>query len=264
MKKKMNNRDYWIKRLLQEMNDIYNLSTKDILEEVSRIYLLSQKDILKELTALRAYNRANKITALSREIMLEETLKNVNKAIVLLANNMNDLLTKNLSNSYIQTYETVNDVLKGLGIKPKDILPSNIEDVIKSNWSGTSFSDRIWHNRDVLVYNAKDTISRGLIRGESYHNMASELSKKMSSSYSNSRRLIETEVQAAQNKANLDNYKNNDIQKVEISAVLDKRCCNNCANREGKIILVDKAVLGDNIPPFHPNCRCCLLPVIDI
>ena len=248
----MKNKDYWRNRIIKEFDDIYQSNTNDILDKVSKVYLKSQREILKELTALQAYNRSHNVTALSKEIMLEETLSNVNKNIVLLANNMNDLLTKNLCNSYIQTYETVNDNLKKLGFKPKDILPANIEDIIKQPWSGVSFSDRIWHNRDVLVYNAKDTISKGLIRGESYHTMATELSKKMNSSYSNSRRLIETEISASQNKANIDNYKNNDIKKCEISTVLDNKCCMDCSDREGKVIDVEKAVIGMNVPPFHP------------
>lgn len=248
---KKNSAKYWLDRLIKQEDEIYKYNTNDILDEVSRIYLSSQKDILKELVSLKAYNRSNNITALSREIMLEETLQNINKTIVLLANNMNDLLTKNLCNSYIQTYETVNDTLKGLGFLPKEIIPANIENIIKEPWTGISFSDRIWHNRDVLVYEAKDTISRGLIRGESYHTMATELSKKMNASYSNSRRLIETEIQASQIKANIDNYKNNDIEKVQISAVLDSKCCMDCSDREGKVIEVNKAVLGQNVPPYH-------------
>ena len=74
----------------------------------------------------------------------------------------------------------------------------------------------------------------------------------MSSSYSNSRRLIETEISASQNKANIDNYKNNDINKCEISTVLDNKCCMDCSDREGKVIDVEKAVIGMNVPPFHP------------
>ena len=259
---KKNNAKYWLDRLIKQEDLIYKSNSKDILDEVSRIYLSSQKDILKELLSLQAYNRSNNITALSREIMLEETLQNINKTIVLLANNMNNLLTKNLTNSYIQTYETVNDTLKGLGFTPKEILPANIEDIIKQPWTGQSFSDRIWYSRDKLIFEAKDTISRGLIREESYHNMATELSKKMNASYSNSRRLIETEVQVAQVKANIDNYKNNDIEKVQISAVLDSKCCMDCMDHDGKIIDSDKIQVYEVVR--HPNCRCTTLPCIYI
>lgn len=247
-----NNTIYWISRLIDEEDKLYQSNTKDILDKISKLYLTTQREILKELLALQAYNRANNITAISREIMLANTLTNVNKTIVLLANNINNLLTTNLTNTYIQTYETVNDVLKNLGITPMDIVPANIEEIIKAPWSGTSFSDRIWFNRDKLVFNAKDTISKGLIRGQSYHDMATELSKKMNSSYSNSRRLIETEISASQNKANLDNYKNNGIEKVEISSVLDQKLCNDCADRDGEVIDVEKVVIGMNVPPFHP------------
>ena len=258
------NEKYWRDRLIKEMDEIYKLSTKDIQDKISKLYITTQKELLKELSALRAYNKANNITAISREIMLEETLNNINKSIVLLANNMDNLLTTNLCNSYIQTYETVNDNLKALGIDATAIVPANVEDIIKQPWIGSSYSERIWFNRDKLIYEAKDTISRNLLRGSSYHNMSKELAKKMSSSYSAARRLCETECQASINKANIDNYKNNDIEKCEISSVLDQKLCNDCADRDGKVIEVSKAVLGVNTPPYHPSCRCCLVPCIYI
>ena len=112
---KKNNAKYWLDRLIKQEDEIYKSNTNDILDEVSRIYLSSQKDILKELVSLKAYNRSNNITALSREIMLGETLQNVNKTIVLLANNMNNLLTKNelldLEATYIKRYDSTNELV---------------------------------------------------------------------------------------------------------------------------------------------------------
>ena len=62
--------------------------------------------------------------------------------------------------------------------------------------------------------------------------------------------------------ANIDNYSNNDIEKVEISAVLDSKCCNDCIDHDGKIIEVKKVNVYDVIK--HPNCRCTTLPCISI
>ena len=84
----------------------------------------------------------------------------------------------------------------------------------------------------------------------------------LASSYKNSRRLIETEVQASQVRSNIDNYKNNGIEKVEISAVLDDKCCMDCADHDGKIIDSNKIELYDVI--LHCNCRCTTLPCIYI
>lgn len=256
--------NYWQDRLIEEEDRIYKSNTKAILKELSNIYLETQRDVLKELLALRAINRASNNTAISREILLEDTLNRITRSIAILADNYNNLLTTNLTNTYTQTYVTVSDSLREVGALTTDIIPANVEDIIKANWSGTSFSNRIWYNRDTLIHKAKDTLSKGLIRGESYHNMASEITKTMGSSYSAARRLVETEVQVAQIKANVDNYKNNGIEKVEISAVLDKKVCNDCKEYDGKIVVVEKGIIGKDLPPFHPSCRCTTLPVIDI
>lgn len=258
------NREYWINRLTSEQDRIYEEAAEDILNAISEVYMEVQEEIMRELAALRTLNRASNNTAISRELLLEDTLERIEKQIQILADNTDNLLTENLTDTYTQTYMTVNDSLREAGALTTDIIPANIEDIIKANWSGATFSERIWHNRDVLVFRAKETISKGLIRGESYHNMASELSQTMSSSYSNARRLIETEIQVAQIKANIDNYSNNDIQKVEISSILDNRRCSHCEEHDGSIVSVEDGVIGGDLPPFHPMCRCTTIPVIDI
>lgn len=258
------NRDYWINRLTGEQDRIYEEIVEHILNQISNMYLEVQEEILRELTALRAMNQASGSIARSREFLLEETLERIEKALNILADNTDNLLTENLTDTYTQTYTTVNDSLREAGALTTDMIPANIEDIIKANWSGATFSARIWHNRDVLVFRAKETLSKGLIRGESYHNMAQELTRAMGGSYSNARRLIETEVQVAQIKANIDNYKNNDIEKVEISAILDNKVCSHCNNHDGSIVSVQDGIIGADLPPFHPQCRCTTIPVINI
>lgn len=255
--------NYWQDRLIQELNDIYLTNTKSILTALSKLYLDTQKDIVRELVVLKQARSVSNIPS-SREIVLQDTLTRVDKTLLVLADNSTNLMTKDLTNTYIQTYETVSDTLRSLGAQTIDILPANIEDIIKAPWSGVSFSDRIWHNKDVLIYNAKDIISKGLIRGESYHNMATELSATMGSSYSNAKRLVETEVQASQTKANVDNYINNGIEKAEISSILDKKICKHCNKHDGKIVNIRDAIIGVDLPPYHPYCRCTLLPYIDL
>lgn len=258
------NREYWTNRLIGEQDRIYNAIIEDILDSISHAYLQVQEDVLRELTVLRARNLASGNTARSREFLLEETLERIEQSLAILSDNTDVLLTENLTEAYTQTYTTVSDSLREAGALTTDIIPANIEDIIKANWSGATFSERIWHNREMLVFRAKETLSKGLIRGESYHNMADELSRSLSSSYSNTRRLVETEVQVAQIKANVDNYRNNEIDKVEISSILDDRICSHCEDKDGSIVSLDSAVIGGELPPYHPLCRCTTIPIIDI
>ena len=254
--------NYWHDRFIQEMADIANSNTKSILDVIAKIYLETQKDILKELVILRNTFKTTNLRS-SREALLNQTLSNVDKAIFGLAGNTNNIMVGDLTKNYIQTYQTVNDTLKSLGVSVIDLIPPAVEDIIKTPWSGASFSDRIWHNKDVMIYKAKDAIAKGMIRGDSGHVISTQLSKDLNASYENTRRLVETEIQASQTKANVDNYLNNGIDKVEISTMLDSKLCDSCNSHEGKIIPLEGAIIGKHLPPYHPNCRCTVLPYLD-
>lgn len=49
-------------------------------------------------------------------------------------------------------------------------------------------------------------------------------------------------------------------ERIEISPAPD--CCSWCAKHEGKIYRV-ATIKQENLPPFHPGCRCCFKPVAD-
>lgn len=255
--------NYWKKRLLRELNDIANTNTKSILGLLAKLYLESQTNINRELSIMKQ-TRSVTNNPSSREIILQDTLDRVNNTITVLADNTNNLLTKDLTTNYVQTYETINEYMKPLGYNVLDIIPANVEDIVKSPWTGVSFSDRIWHNKDILIYNAKDIITKGLIRGDSYHTMATQLANTMGSSYSNARRLVETEVMASQSKAKIDNYINNGIEKVEIiTSKNEKRKCEHCSKLDGKIVSLKDAIIGKDLPPYHPYCKCTFVGHID-
>ena len=71
------NRDYWINRLAIEQDSIYNSTTEDILAAISDIYMETLDDVLRELAALKTMNRASNNTAISRELLLEDTAQRI-------------------------------------------------------------------------------------------------------------------------------------------------------------------------------------------
>ena len=54
-------------------------------------------------------------------------------------------------------------------------------------------------------------------------------------------------------------YKDGGCEEVEIYAANDERTCEICGTKHGKKYKIDKRP----ILPFHPNCRCTYLPVIN-
>ena len=78
------------------------------------------------------------------------------------------------------------------------------------------------------------------------------------------KRLVITETQVAQQSGALEGYrKSGVVEKVRIISAGDKKVCGVCEDHDDSIIPLDEAVVGDNICPFHPNCRCTVVPYFD-
>ena len=50
------------------------------------------------------------------------------------------------------------------------------------------------------------------------------------------------------------------ITKCQVLVSEDEKTCPSCASMEGAIFPIDSTPPV----PFHPNCRCCMIPVVDI
>ena len=109
----------------------------------------------------------------------------------------------------------------------------------------------------------KEELKRGLIRGESLQEMSRIMADKLNNEYSNALRLVRTETAWIQCEATKQNYLDNDIKYYEFSAFLDKKTSKICKDLDGKVIKVEEAIVGKNMPPLHPNCRSCMIPITE-
>ena len=71
---------------------------------------------------------------------------------------------------------------------------SVVEDVLSYPWSGAMFSDRLWQNKQALLFHVRETITQGVMQGKSIPTMSKELSARMGQSYKAAERLIRTET----------------------------------------------------------------------
>mgnify|MGYP003833814705 CR=1 FL=1 len=60
----------------------------------------------------------------------------------------------------------------------------------------------------------------------------------------------------------LSSFKAASITKYKNSCTCDAKTCKICAEHDGVVRALDKAVIGKNCPPFHEGCRCHVAPVI--
>lgn len=154
-------------------------------------------------------------------------------------------------------YRNIFDIQKGIGLgftfseMPIDF----IEEVLRNKWSGENYSKRIWNNTDVLAERLEEVITSGLMSGANSKKMAKELDDLSSYGKFASERLIRTETTYVTNMAEIESYKECDIEKCVFLATLDLRTSKICRSMDGKVLIVGKAKPGVNLPPLHPFCR---------
>lgn len=138
---------------------------------------------------------------------------------------------------------------------------NRIQNLLKENWSGGgNFSESIWKNKEQLVNALDDIVMKGLATGESFNKMSNELAKRMGTSASNAKRLIMTESARMDNQGLLDWYKESGVKQIQFIATLDNRTSEICRAMDGKIINIEDAQIGLNVPPMHPYCRSVIAP----
>lgn len=131
---------------------------------------------------------------------------------------------------------------------------------------GKSWSQRIWDN----VARLQDTLNEGLIdcvvSGRKPSELKKILQERFGVSYSRADTLIRTEMAHIQTQAAKQRYEDYGLTEYEILGNDDDSCGNHgvdCAKLHGKRFKYAEMVEGKNAPPFHPNCKCCIVPVVE-
>jgi SPP1 gp7 family putative phage head morphogenesis protein len=106
----------------------------------------------------------------------------------------------------------------------------------------------------------RQTLTQAISKGESINTTARNFSNVTGGSFKDARRIIRTETIATYTKASLDSYSELGIEKIRVISETD--ACPVCT-KAAKIIEIEKVAQGENIPPFHPNCRCAIAPIVE-
>ena len=130
-----------------------------------------------------------------------------------------------------------------------------IEKIIYTSFHNATWSDNIWTNQNALRSELDKLLHRGIMQGKSPRVLARELRKEIETSVYNSERLIRTETARIQADIFTDSAKQLGIEQYVIIAEPD--ACDECsALDDGKPRSINKAKIGVDYAPVHPNCRC--------
>lgn len=129
-------------------------------------------------------------------------------------------------------------------------------------WSGRNYSARIWRNTDHLAQMLEDEIEAAFLSGKSVRRMANVIMDRFGVGYRAAECLMRTETSYVQNQTAAQSYRDAGCTDYEILTASDRRTCHRCAAQNGRRYLFTEMQAGENAPPFHPNCRCTILPVV--
>ena len=129
-------------------------------------------------------------------------------------------------------------------------------------WSGRNYSARIWRNTDQLAQMLEDEIEAAFLSGKSVRRMANVIMDRFGVGYRAAECLMRTETSYVQNQTAAQSYRDAGCTDYEILTASDRRTCRRCAAQNGRRYLFTEMQAGENAPPFHPNCRCTILPVV--
>ncbi|HFE9685137.1 TPA: minor capsid protein [Clostridium perfringens] len=229
------------------------IHVKDLKSIRDKIKYIQDEDLKKYLMAQLNYSpykaRITRLEALKESIYINTKLLSQEEFKL----STSDYID-NMNEAY---YRNIFDIQKGIGLgftfseMPIDF----IEEVLRNKWSGENYFKRIWNNTDVLAERLEEVITSGLMSGANSKKMAKELDDLSSYGKFASERLIRTETTYVTNMAEIESYKECDIEKCVFLATLDLRTSKICRSMDGKVLIVGKAKPGVNLPPLHPFCR---------
>ncbi|WP_282458340.1 minor capsid protein [Ligilactobacillus aviarius] len=108
------------------------------------------------------------------------------------------------------------------------------------------------------LFNAsqQDNLSQGKWR--------STVAKEYMSTQANLKRVFVTECKARQTQVAAKDYQVQGYNEVEVVSRHSSHVCSFCITTDGNIVKIDEMEQGINVPPFHPNCCCNVIPVANM
>lgn len=264
------------REIKREFNDWYNTyATENGLthQEAQRVLTpIEMQQYQNHMTTLRRlYNDShnpyllNEINRLSSRAYMTQQMAlmdAIDAILIETSHNLQISLEDHLINMYQREYQ---NVLESLGMAGQVVTPLNaVKEIIQYPYAGAMFSDRIWTNKNLLLDYINNDLAKGLIKGSSVKKMATELMNRCESLYYQASRLIRTETNYAMTQGTLNAYIDSGVvQQYEFLAEIDDRTSTECRNKNRQVFNIAAAVVGDTLPPLHPNCRSTIIPVIN-
>lgn len=255
----MKNSEYWEKRIAEPTWNTYN-SLEEKNRALLEMYQEASLSISDELyrVAEKMKTATPMLSDMHKFNRLTNLQNNINSTIKKLASNVETFGKKNMYQGFSENYKAT---MEAIGEVSFD-LPNKklMEEILNRSWKGSNFSERLWKNTKVLAMNLNDILTTGLTQGKTVTEMVIQLNNRMNSGFNEAHRLVRTETMHYLNESSFKAYQDAGCEEVQVWAAVDERTCPTCGLRHGNVYRMrDKPAL-----PFHANCRCTYLPIVDV
>ena len=270
--------DYWKNRLFEAqkkwtdkdidvinkmLRHYYKIARENIVEDFEAVYdkVLAQAEEGKPITPADLY-KLDKYYKMQAQ--LQDTLQK-------LGDRTCEVLAKKFGQEYKHIYSelAIDEEGKAIKASTSDKAFSTIDEqgakhIASQVWAadGKSWSERVWKNIGDLQRTLNEGLVDCVITGKKTTELKKKLMERFDVSYSRAETLVRTEMAHVETQAALDRYKSSGVEKVRIVVDPDEKTCKECSKWDDKIINITDIHTGTNCPPFHPNCRCAIAPVV--
>lgn len=206
--------------------------------------------LLNAINSAGAYRyRITRIEELNRDInrQCRELYKTENRHITSALRNVAE-------DSY---YHEIFSIQKGtgLGFSFSKFPRQDVDRILRANWSGANYSQRIWKDVSGMTARLKSELLVSMLSGRSGEKTARIFQEQFGVNAFCARRIVRTESAYVANAAQAKAYGEAGIERYRFVATLDSRTCECCAALDGKVFDLAKTKPGTNYPPMHPFCR---------
>ena len=259
----MNN--YWAKRIARSQDAISRKNIKEIEKQLQKYYGTTMKRTISDFE--NVYNKILIQQAMGKEITPAllyrlDTYWQMQGQLKRELQKLGDKQIVALSNAFeANFFEVYHSIAVPAGEAFSTINTEAVRQMINQVWvaDGKSFSQRIWGNTEKLAETLNDQLIHCVATGKKTTELKRLLQERFNVSYNNADMIARTEIAHIQTMASQQRYKDYGIKQVEVFVDEDERTCPICAEHEG-----ERYFINDRMPvPFHPRCRCCMIPVIE-
>lgn len=239
-----------IKETEKQLQRYYGTAMKRIIEQFEQTYnkLLANQELNKEITPADLY-KLDKYWQAQNQMRAE--LRKLGDRQVSLMSKKFELLFFDIYFSFgipgAQTFSTID--------------AAAATQIVNQIWcaDGKSWSARVWENIDKLQDALGSSLINSVVTGAKTTQLKKQLQEQFGVSYTRADVIARTELAHIQTQAARQRYQDYGIQEVEVWVDEDERTCPICAKHEG-----ERHSVNSQMPvPFHPRCRCCMVPVVE-